>query len=97
MALTTGLISTVREIVAVQIDIQNADRNLAVFERLDLGGQALRQRHAAAADADEGELVQILGLFQNFMRQPDQRPVDLRGAHELGFFAREGHRLRRTG
>ena len=59
---------------------------------LDLRRQPLRQRHAAAADADEGEQIEVLGLFQDFMRQAHQRPVDLGGAHELGFFAREGHK-----
>ena len=80
------------EVVAIEIDVENADRNGAVFERLDLGGQALRQRNAAAADADEGQLVEVFGLFQDFVRQPDQRAVDLGGAHELGFFAGQGHR-----
>ena len=47
------------KIVAIEVDIEDADRNLAVFEGLDLGRQALRQRHAAAADSDEGELVEI--------------------------------------
>ena len=63
-----------------------------VFEALDLRRQPLRQRHAAAPDADEGELVEIVGLLQNLVRQSDQRPVDLGGAHELGFFARVGHK-----
>ena len=60
----------------------------ALLQALDLGGQPLRQRNAAPADADEGELVQVLGLFQNLVGQADQRPVDLRRAHQLGFFAR---------
>ena len=66
----------------------------ALLERFDLARQPLRQRHAAAADADEGELVQVLGLLQDLVRQPDQRPVDLGGAHQLGFFARKRHRWR---
>ena len=79
------------EIVAIQIDIQDAHRDFALFERFDLAGQALRQRNAAAADADESQPVELFGLFQDFVRQPDQRPIDLGGAHELGFFARKGH------
>ena len=80
------------EIVAVEVDVEDADRNLAVFEALDLRRQPLRQRNAAAADADEGELIEVFGLLQNLVRQPHQRPVDLGSAHELGFFARKGHK-----
>ena len=81
-----------REIVAVQIDIEDAHRNPAFFERLDLPGQPLRQGNAAAADPDKSQQVQVLGLLQDFMSQTDQRPVDFRCAHELKFFAREGHK-----
>ena len=79
------------KIVAVQIDVENADRNHAILQVLDLFGETLRQRHAAAADADERQVVEILGFFQDLVRQPDQRPVDLGGAHELGFFACGNH------
>ena len=51
------------EVVAVEIDIEDADRDHALLEGFDLRGQPLRQRHAAAADADEGELVEILASF----------------------------------
>ena len=85
------------EIVAIEIDIQNADRNFALFERFDLASQSLRQRHAAAADADERQLVQIRGFFQNFVRQPDQRPVDFGRAHQLAFFAGGAHRVNVSG
>ena len=47
----------------------------------------LRQGNTAAPYADEGELIQILGLFENFVCQPHQRPVNLGRAHELCFFA----------
>ena len=43
----------------------------------------ISERHAAAANADKGEFVQIGGSFQNFVRQADQGAVDFRGAHEL--------------
>ena len=56
---------------------------------LDLARQPLRQRHAAPADADEGELVQVFVFSRIFVGQADQRPVDLRRAHQLGFFAGE--------
>ena len=80
-----------RQVVAVQVDVQDAGRNLTAFECLDLSRQPLRQRNAPAADADERELIEVLGLLEYFVRQPHQRPVDLRSAHELGFFADNRH------
>ena len=77
VALTTGLISDRAQIVAIQIDIQNSDRNLAIFQSLDFRGQPLRHGHAAAPNADERELIEILGLLQNLMGEADQRPIDL--------------------
>ena len=57
--------------------------------------------HAAAADADEGEPVEVLGLFEDFVGQANESAVDLRGAHQLGFFARESigihRRVAKTG
>ena len=49
--------------------------------------------NALALNADEGQFVQLVALFQNFMGQPDQSPVDLRSAHELSFFFCGSHKL----
>ena len=54
------------EVVAVEIDIEDADRHGAVFERFDFPRQALRQGHAAAADADEGEAVEVRDFSRGF-------------------------------
>ena len=77
MALTTGVHGS--EVVAVEIDIQNADGYGALFERFDFAGQALGQRYAAAPNADERQPVQIGVLLQDFVRQPHQRAVRARG------------------
>ena len=79
------------EIVAVEADIEDADRDFTAFEALDLGRQSLRERHAAPPDSDEGEFVEIGTLFQDLVRQPDQCPVNLRGAHQLLFLAGNRH------
>ena len=79
------------EVVAIEIDVEDADRHCCAFPGLRSSCQPLRQRNAAAADADEGEPIQVLGLFQDFVRQPDQRAVDLGCAHELRFFAGKRH------
>jgi hypothetical protein len=80
------------QIIAIEADVQNADRDVDSFERLDLGGEALGHGHAAAADADEGQPVQVLGFLQDFVRQTDQRTVNFRGAHQLRLLPCGKHR-----
>src|SRR5262249_15943245 len=75
------------EVVTVEVDVKNAHGNLAVLEGFDLGGQALRQRNAPAADSDECQPVQIFGAFQDFVGKAYERAVDLRRTHELCFHA----------
>ena len=57
------------EIVAIEVDVENADGDLPLLERFDFGGEPLGQRNPTAADADEGELIEIFGLFENFVRE----------------------------
>ena len=71
-----GLAGNGGQVIAVQSDIQDADRDLAVLEGLDSVRQALRHGHAAAANADKGQAVQILCFLENFVRQPDQGAFD---------------------
>jgi hypothetical protein len=89
------------EIVAVEVNIENADWNCPVLEGLDLGSEALRHGNAAAANANERKLIEVLGLLQNLVREPDQGSIDLGRTHELRFFANERHicgwGLRNTG
>ena len=80
------------EVVAIKIDVENAHRNGAFFESFDLRSQALGKRHAAAANADKSQFIEVFRLFQDFVSEPDQRAVDLGCAHELGFNLSEGHR-----
>src|SRR5262249_23708653 len=78
-----GLDVYCRKVVAIEIDIEDADRDLALLERLDFRRQPLRHRDAAAANAYEGELVKIGTFFENFVGQADERTVDFRCAHQL--------------
>jgi len=75
------------EVVAVEVYVEDADGDFAILEGLDLGGEALGERDAPAADADESKEVEVLGFFENLMSQPDEGAVDLGSAHELSFFA----------
>ena len=91
VAFTTGWCDTVDRSSRYRLISRMPTGMVRCFQRFDLLRQPLRQRHAAAADADERQLVQVSGALQNFVRQADQRPVDFRGAHQLGFFAGDGH------
>src|SRR5688572_30567744 len=85
-------------VVAINIDSENADRKLAVLQRLDFGAQPLRQRNTAATNSDKGELVEILGFLKDLVSQPHQCAVNLRRAHQLRFFScgRHSGRAKRT-
>ena len=51
--LTWGWARDGRQVVAVEGDVEDADGDLLPLHALDLGGDALGERHAAGADADE--------------------------------------------
>ena len=88
-----GLCGDGGEVVAIEADVEDADRDVEAFERLDFRGQALGDGDAAAADADEGEAIEILAFFEDFVGQANQGAIDLGGAHQLGFFAGQRHRV----
>ena len=49
--------------------------------------QPLGQRHAAAFDADQPDILAAVILFDDFVGEPDERPLDLRSGHQFAFFA----------
>jgi hypothetical protein len=55
-------------------------------KRLDGFGQALRQRHAAAANSDQRQICGPAAFFHDFVRQTLQRPVHFFGGKQLAFF-----------
>lgn len=79
------------KVVAIKVDVEDADRNGPALERLDLGGKTLRKRYATAADTDKGKLLKAIGFLENFVSQANERTVDLAGGHQLSFFACGGH------
>ena len=58
-----GLLPDRAEVVTIEIDIEDADRDLPALQRFDLGGQPLRKRNASPPDSDEGKFVQVLRLL----------------------------------
>src|SRR5258708_1669108 len=76
---------------AIKVGVENPGLHLGMLQRFDLLRQALGEGDAAAADADEGELIEFARALQNFVRQPHQGAIDFGGAHQLRFFAGDGH------
>lgn len=62
------LIREGREIIAVERDVEDADRWLLALDMLDIGSDALRNRHAARADAHNDDVVHALVALDNLMR-----------------------------
>ena len=76
-ALDLGDFADARQVVAVQRDIQLADRNLRPFDRLNMLCQSPGKRHAAGADTDQTDILQSVILFDNLMCDALERSVDV--------------------
>ena len=82
-----------REVVAVERDIESADRNFDVREAANLLGQTLGKRNAAPANADQSQVFRPAALFDDFVRQSAERPANFFRREELSFFY-DAHRGR---
>ena len=74
------------KIVAIQRDVQRADRHFHAVDAAHGLRDALRQRHAAPANSDQRQVLGAAAFFHDFVRQPLQRAVDFRSGHQLRFF-----------
>ena len=74
------------EIVAIERDIERADGHFHVRESFDRFREALRQRNAAAAHADQRDICRAAAFFHDFMGQPLQGAIDFFGGEQLPFF-----------
>jgi len=70
------------QVITVKGDVQDADRYGLAFDLFDLAGNPLRQRHAAALDANQADIFQALVAFEDFMGDPGQGPVDCSAVHQ---------------
>ena len=75
-----------REVVAIERDVQRADGNIDAIDAAHGLGDALGQRYAATADANEGKMLRAAAFLDNLMCQATQGAVDFGGGHQLGFF-----------
>ena len=81
------------EVVAIEGDVERADGHFGLLDAAQDLRQALRQRHAAAHDADQPEIVDAVVLLDDLVREPDDGALDFGGGHDLRFLAQVGGRL----
>ena len=63
-------------VVAVEGDVELAERELLARALLDERADALRDRHAAGVDADERDRLEVLVALDDLVRDPGKRPAD---------------------
>src|SRR5690606_9051277 len=71
------------QVVAVHGDVERADRDLALGDLLQLGGEALGEEDAPRRDAEEHHVVGALGAFDDLVGDAGQYPRDV-GAFKNG-------------
>ncbi len=78
-------------VVAVEGDVDRADRDLDTRALLDERAQAVRDRDAAGVDADERELIEIGIALDQLVRDPGEGALDGCGVEKrLGRFTAGG-------
>ena len=70
------------QIVAIELDVEHAGIDGALFDAGDELAQAFGQRNAAALDADQRQVFAAVALLDNFVGQAHQGALNLRGGHQ---------------
>ena len=91
-----GLIGERGEIIAVERDVEDADRRFLALDSLDFFRDALGDGDAARADADEDDVVHAFVLFENLVGDAREGAADGALVHEDGFFYEDGHKISRS-
>jgi hypothetical protein len=74
------------DVVAVEGDVELAERDVRARELGDPAAEPLRERDAAGVDADEGDPVELRIALDDLVRDPRQRALDGVGIEDsLGF------------
>jgi hypothetical protein len=74
------------DVVAVEGDVELAERDLRAGELGDPAAQALGERDAARVDADEGDALELGVALDDLVRDARQRALDVIGIEDsLGF------------
>jgi hypothetical protein len=77
------LLGDERQIIAVEGDVQRADREPDPLVLLDGGGDAMRQGHPSSLDADQSQALGAGLLLDYLMRDTDDGAPDLVAGHDL--------------
>ena len=75
------------QVVAVEGDVEGADRHVVAGDVLERGGDAPGQRHAARAHADDGQLLDAAVALDDLVGDAHQRARDAIGVHHDGHCA----------
>jgi len=78
------------KVVAVKGDVQGADRNGLFLHPFHDAGEALGDRDASAANANQCKTIQTTVLFDDLVRQANQSALDFGCGHELRLLAQSG-------
>src|SRR5258705_6089643 len=70
------------EIVAIQRDVENANRWSIPFKVRDLVGHSFRERHASAAYSHQIQIAGAVVFFDKLRSQAGQRASDSRAVHD---------------
>ena len=78
------------QIIAVELDIEQACIDGALFDSGDQSSQPFGQRDAAALDAHQRQVFTSIAFFNDLVSQAHQRTLDLRGGHQPALHAQAG-------
>ena len=76
-----------RQVVPVERDVERRHRGRHFFDLPDLPRQTFRQRDSTPANAHEHQPLGAVVPFDDLIGKAQERAVDLRGRHQLSFFA----------
>ena len=80
------------DVVAVEGDVEHADRGLDVLERGDRGRDPAGEGDAAGVEADEDDVVGAVVALDDLVRDPGQRPAEVGGVEDVRAKDRAGRR-----
>ena len=81
-----------RIVIAVEADVQAAERNVDALDLLDLLGELLCQKVAARDDADQSEVFTALVALENLVRDAGHRSIDGGLVHDDRLGGSRAHR-----
>src|SRR5581483_8093067 len=76
-----------RKIVAIKGDVEDYYRRTRAFQISNLVGDAIRERHTAAAYPHHDQIMYAVSFCDDFRSQTGQRAVDARVVHDAGLFS----------